>query len=217
MRLIVKFEKTGPAAMTSHLDLQRNMQRALRRSALPVRYSQGFNPHTLLSFVTALPLGYESLCEVMDVDLDEAVPALEALERLNAALPAGLRALAARVVADGFPTLSAKCDSAAYHVTFSEPHGGAADRFLSQESVVVQKKSKSGMKAVDIRPMVYRLAETADGLALLLKHTNNEALRPDLLLSAMQLDDYERIVRTQLLDANGADVFAFVPKEGIQA
>lgn len=67
--MIAEFEKMGRMSWFSHLDLQSTMQRALRRAGLPVRYSQGFNPHVNLSFATALPVGCQSRCEILDVEL----------------------------------------------------------------------------------------------------------------------------------------------------
>ncbi len=87
MRLIAEFEKIGPAAYISHLDLQRVMGRALRRAKAPIKYSQGFNPHVLMSFATALSVGCESVCEILDLPLeyeDKTLP-----QTLNANLPRG--------------------------------------------------------------------------------------------------------------------------------
>ena len=67
--MIAEFEKKGRMVWFSHLDLQSTMQRALRRAELPVRFSQGFNPHVELAFATALSVGAESLCELMGGEL----------------------------------------------------------------------------------------------------------------------------------------------------
>ncbi|MCQ4950886.1 TIGR03936 family radical SAM-associated protein, partial [Bittarella massiliensis (ex Durand et al. 2017)] len=78
----------------SHLDLVRCMARALKRSGLPVWYTQGFNPHIYLTFTLPLSLGQESECEIMQFRLVEELPLNEVKDRLNAALPAGLQVLA---------------------------------------------------------------------------------------------------------------------------
>ena len=65
----VFFEKKDRAIYISHLDLLRTMQRALKRSGLPVWYSEGFNPRIYLNFPLALALGVESSCEIMDFPL----------------------------------------------------------------------------------------------------------------------------------------------------
>ena len=74
----------------SHLDMQRLFQRAFRRADLPLAYSNGFNPHPLLSFATALSVGYTSDCEYFDVMLSEYVSPAEFKRRVNAVLPQGV-------------------------------------------------------------------------------------------------------------------------------
>ncbi len=66
MRVIVKYSKDESATYISHLDVQRSMQRALRRSTLPVKYTQGFHPHVALTFAQPLPVGVASLGDYME-------------------------------------------------------------------------------------------------------------------------------------------------------
>ncbi|MBO5797416.1 MAG: DUF2344 domain-containing protein, partial [Clostridia bacterium] len=84
------FSKTGRAKFISHLDLNRTMTRALRRAALPIWYTEGFNKHPYVTFAAPLSLGYEGLAECMDVRLMEDWPMEEVVARLNAAMPEGL-------------------------------------------------------------------------------------------------------------------------------
>ena len=91
MRMIAEFEKMGRMSWFSHLDLQNTMQRALRRAQLPVAYSQGFNPHVLTSFATALSVGCQSRGEVMEVEMAGEISPEEFVEKLNACLPDGLK------------------------------------------------------------------------------------------------------------------------------
>ena len=85
--MIAEFEKLGRMSWFSHLDLQSTMQRALRRADLPVRYSQGFNPHVNLAFATALSVGAQSRCELMDVELEEAADPAAFAQRLHLRFP----------------------------------------------------------------------------------------------------------------------------------
>ena len=90
MRIIVSFYKHEQVMFVSHLDMQRLFQRAFRRADLPLAYSNGFNPHPLLSFATALSVGYTSDCEYFDVMLSEYVSPAEFKRRVNAVLPQGV-------------------------------------------------------------------------------------------------------------------------------
>ena len=90
----VWFTKTGEAAYISLLDLQRVMQRALKRARLPVWYTQGFNPHIYMTFAAPLALGQESLVESLDCKM-EPLPEnwQQACAALQACLPAGICAV----------------------------------------------------------------------------------------------------------------------------
>ena len=85
------FEKSGRAVFISHLDLLRTMQRAIKRSGIPVWYSQGFNPHIYLNFPLALSLGVTSKTEFMDFAVIEETGNNTILEKLNAVMPEGLK------------------------------------------------------------------------------------------------------------------------------
>lgn len=86
----IRFKKEGRAKYISHLDLNRCMQRALRRADIPIWRTQGFNPHTYIVFALALSLFYESDSEIMDAKLDEEMPFDEVKERLAAQMPEGV-------------------------------------------------------------------------------------------------------------------------------
>jgi radical SAM-linked protein len=105
----VRFEKRDALRFISHHDLMRVFELALRRSGLKVAYTQGFNPHPRLSFAVALPLGVESLDEIVDIDLSHEDQPLEPallVQRLGAQMPPGLRLLRAEV-ATGRPRVAA--------------------------------------------------------------------------------------------------------------
>ena len=87
----ISFEKRAEAAFISLLDLQRIFQRILKRSGLPVYYTQGFNPHIYLSFACPLSLGQESLCESCEVKTADEAPDLEAWRQtLQPYMPHGI-------------------------------------------------------------------------------------------------------------------------------
>ena len=141
--MIAEFEKLGRMSWFSHLDLQSTMQRALRRADLPVRYSQGFNPHVNLAFATALSVGAQSRCELMDVELEEAVAPEAFAQRLNACLPEGLKIRRARLADDHAPALTARMAEAGYEVRVPGLDLRAkVEAFLASGEVIVEKRSK---------------------------------------------------------------------------
>ena len=89
-KLRLRFEKTGRAVYISHLDLMHTMQRVFLRAGVPLKYSEGFNPHPLLSILLPLSVGCESVCELMDFRLRDEAELSSLPERLNAAMPEGV-------------------------------------------------------------------------------------------------------------------------------
>lgn len=182
------FSKSGRAIYISHLDLMRAMTRAFSRSGLPVWYTQGFHPHLYITFALPLSLGTTGLCESMDVRLLEEVSDEEIILRLNAALPEGLHAVSA-----GEPVMEPKeIMWADYHVhlrcAVSEGQR-ALERFSALEEIPMQKRSKKGIKTVDIKPMLQILLveEQPDGLLLTLRCRAGVKinLNPTLALDAL--------------------------------
>ena len=89
------YEKTSRAKYVSHLDFVRMFGRAIRRAKLPIAYSEGFNPHPLLTFALPLSVGYTSECEILELVFAEDVSPGEVMDRLNSVLPEGVRILEA--------------------------------------------------------------------------------------------------------------------------
>jgi radical SAM-linked protein len=87
MRMLGVFQKSERVRHIGHLDIQRAVQRGLRRSGLPVAYSNGFNPHILVTFASALSTGACGSREIMDVKMAEEVSAEEFLNPMNLAMP----------------------------------------------------------------------------------------------------------------------------------
>jgi radical SAM-linked protein len=114
MKMIVVFEKSPRLRHIGHLDLMRAMQRALRRSGLPLRYSQGFNPHILLTFAAPLSVGMPGKREVMEVPIEGEMTGEAFLAKLSAALPPDLPAISAVPVDDRHPAPMALLTAAVY-------------------------------------------------------------------------------------------------------
>lgn len=200
MRVIASFSKLDEVRFVSHLDMQRLFQRAFRRAGLPLAYSQGFNPHPLLSFATALSVGYTSDCEYFDITLSEPIPTDEFVSRVNNILPAGVMIIDAVDAGDFKSSLTPLMRSADYSVKMRferdvskhELHE-AAEALLGGD-ILVDKKTKGGIKSVDIRPMLISLAVLeADGASANLdisgKLTAEGGLPLELLFGAL----YEKL------------------------
>lgn len=156
----VLFEKTGNAIYISHLDLMRLFQRAFKRAGLSLTHTQGFNPRPSVSIALPLSLGVESVCELVDFDLEGERPSNEEIrKRLNMALPAGVTVHS--VYDDG-----RKLKRLAFldcRITLEYDAGIPADavqrieNLFAQEEVNVEKKSKNGITEQNIAPMIRSL------------------------------------------------------------
>lgn len=152
-----KFEKYGRAVFISHLDLFRTMQRAMKRSGIPVWYSQGYNPRIYLNFPLALSLGVESCTEFMDFEIVEQMPYDEMMDSINKVLPEGLH-----FVEMNAPVSKNKEISLAEYELFLSSHlktpselKKSLEDFMQQDEINVEKHSKSkGVITLDIKPYI---------------------------------------------------------------
>ena len=157
MRMALEFAKTGPARYISHLDLQRAFSRAIRRSGLPVKLSEGFNPHYVVSFASALAVGMESVAECVEMVLSQDVALDEFLLRIAKVLPPGLEARRAVRLPQNAPKLMAALRFAEYTVEVNgdrEAISRAVQSMLAETQVMVDKTAKGVTKRVDIRGMI---------------------------------------------------------------
>ena len=188
--MIAVFEKSERLRHIGHLDIQRAVQRALRRSGLPVSYSKGFNPHILLTFASALSTGAAGRREIMDVQLNRDVTPEEFLTAMNGAMPPEMQLSFAKVVDDRHVALMAQVQAADYTITILDEAAGeklvsALPGFLAQESIVTMRKTKSGMKETDIRPLLLELTGKGCVLHAVMTLTERLACKPNMLLEAL--------------------------------
>jgi len=157
-RVRITFVKGPEIRYTSHLDLARIWERVFRRARLPLAYSQGFNPRPKMQLASALPLGFTSRCEVLDVFLQQPIEPDEFVERLSDQLPAGLTVLAVNEVEPGGPALQSQLRYVEYRVTISANVARAEvvarmAELLAADSLPRERRGKS----YDLRPLIDRL------------------------------------------------------------
>lgn len=199
MRYLIKFTKEADIKFVAHLDLMRTIQRIIRRSELPVDYSKGFNPHMALSIAQPLSVGVYSEGEYMDVVLKEEVDTDEIIDRLNKSSVNAIKFLNAIKIevipnVKKVPQAMALIDAARYTIkmhykdltNFEEE----MKSLLNKESWIMTKRSKKGVKEVDIKPMVHELKywikDDEVVLNVLISSGCREHLAPDLLVKLIQ-------------------------------
>ncbi len=194
MRMMAVFEKGETLRYIGHLDLMRTVQRALRRSLLPVKYSNGFNPHIRLSFAAPLSVGVVGRRELMEVPVEDGVTEEQFVEAFNKVSPACLQVVAARAVGDDFPTLMSLVAGSRYTIRLwssddADKAAQAFDAFMALDAYVAVRRTKSGENPCDIRPFVKdgSIAKTEDGYEIRLETVtfDSGALKPSLWLDSL--------------------------------
>ena len=200
-RLRLRYAKRGPLRFTSTRDFQRALERALRRTGVPMAYSQGFNPHPRISYTNAAPTGTASEAEYAELAVTSVLGPDRVREALDTALPAGLDVL--EVVEVRSPDLADRLQASVWVVELpgvtEEQAGSAVRALLAAEAVAVSRLTKSGMRTFDARGPVLRAEVRSDGprgegdgpgtpcaiLDLVVRHVT-PSVRPDDVLAALR-------------------------------
>ena len=205
MIIRAKYTKTDAMVYLSHLDMVRLFERAFRRAAIPVSYTQGFNPHPVLSFAAPISLGVESISEYMDVGVVEPIDPSAFVQMMNDVLPTGIRILHAHLIEEGTPPSLMKAVSLMeYHVTMQwkrSPDRSHLEQsiflFLNREKILVQKKTKKNkkkgsrahsFKEIDLLPFINEMnllsiEGTNIVIQLFLHVKNQETVKPSLVMN----------------------------------
>lgn len=187
-RYRLRFRKKGNLCFIGHRDLLRAMERLLRRADLPVAKSQGFHPKPKVSYISALPLGFASDDEAMELVLDEDWAPETLLERMNAASVPGLEFWEATPLDDKAP----KAQAAAFEYETAVPESkreatrAKIAEFLAATSVEVVK---SNGKTVDARPAVLEMALDDGTLRMKIAAQDGPEAGVREILSVLELDD----------------------------
>lgn len=190
-KLRFRFRKDGPLRWLSHHDLLRTFERLLRRSSLPFRSTQGFNPRPRLVFALSLPLGVVGRAEVAELELDEPVPPEEARDRLARHCPPGLAILDARRIP---PRTTAHVKGFTYALEVPPERRDATAGRIVQALAAAQwavARSKPAPRSVDVRPFVrdLRLDPATGWLEMDLWLTPAGTARPEEVLGLCGLGD----------------------------
>jgi radical SAM-linked protein len=190
---LLLFSKTDKVRFIGHLDLLRVFQRTVNRASLPVAYSAGFNPHQKLTFAVPLALGMEGRNEAAELELAGAaeLTAADIMDRLNAVLPKGLTIHNARFMEENEKTAAALVTAARYEALAQGELTERVRELTARESVIVSKKTKGGVKDIDIRPDIISLEADGDTLRAVLSAGGQRGLKPDLLAGALGVSIYQ--------------------------
>ena len=194
------FSKEPSVKYVGHLDLIEVFDRAFRRAKMPLTFSEGFNPRPKLSIAHPLAVGISSIGEIGEIELEDKVEIADFINRMNEALPSGIRILSADYVEEK-KALMALVTSAEYKIELEgeKLSEEALKAFFEQEEIVIDKKNKKKqIVQVNVKDMI--LDYKIDGLNVWVKLMagNEKTLRPDLLVNKINGVDDFRICREKI-------------------
>ncbi len=195
----IRYFRGADVRYVSHLDILKLFDRACRRAELPVAYSSGFNPHPEFVFGMPLPVGVTSEAEYVDIKLYEKISNTELVNRLNNALPPAVRIMKSEHLPEKASNIMKSVTASKYRViadfagnddSISEIYSKIACELSANRDLVVMKRTKSGTRETDIRPMIhsFECSEVADGVADIIIVTaagNITNLRPELAINSL--------------------------------
>ena len=201
MRIRITFSKQGALRYTGHLDLHKLWERAARRAELPLAYSQGFHPQPKMNLAAALPLGFSSRCEVLDMRLEREIPLEDLSQRLNDTLPSGIQVAQIEQVDERAPALQTQVASAEYEIrmiesAFPSELKRKIESVMAAESIVRTRREKE----YDLRPLIEDLKFDAGTIFMRLAAREGATGRPEEVLDVLGIAFEEtRIERTRLI------------------
>ncbi|MFZ1283784.1 MAG: TIGR03936 family radical SAM-associated protein [Propionicimonas sp.] len=186
-RLRVRYAKRGRARFASHRDIGRAIERALRRAEIPMAYSSGFSPHPRISYANASPTGAASESEYLELGFATRLDPEWVVVQLNLALPTGLVVLAAAEASSG--SLSDQLTASRWRIEVPGVRREDAERavaeLLAQAEYGVQRMTKTGMRAFDVRSAILSLQVLADAGLDLISAIDSPLVRPDDVVQAL--------------------------------
>lgn len=200
LRIRVNFNKTEAMRFTSHLDLYRTWERTLRRAKLPLLYSQGFKPRPKINIAAALPLGFTSQGDLVDIWLSEKLDLAKLRSALQNATPAGLEINSVEEINPETPSLQSKLTAARYSILFLAPIPNVEQKIgaiMTSPTIIRQRNQKE----YDLRPLIIEI-QSAGGdesrrqkLLLTLQAKESATGRPEEVILALGGDPIQALIQ----------------------
>ncbi len=187
----IKFRKNGAMKFIGHLDIMRFFQKALRRADIPVAFSGGFSPHMIMSFANPMGVGVTSDGEYFDIELTEEIDMKEAVVRLNETMVEGMEVVNMVPISDEKKRTGMTIVAAADYLSkvkndaFPEDWREKAAGFMSQEEILIVKKTKKSEKETNIKPLIYQFEVRDDGVFMQVATGSVENLKPEVVMQAL--------------------------------
>lgn len=190
MKIRIKFAKFGSMKFVGHLDTMRFFQRAIKRAGIDISYSTGFSPHPIMSFALPLGVGVESFGEYFDIQVNTTMSTESAILALNEQMPKGVEVLSYKKLPDDAKKSMSLVEAADYTVTirsgYSYPDNFEENlkKFYDQKVINIIKQTKKSERELDIKPLIFDLKLTTQGIFMRLKSGSVDNIKPQLVLES---------------------------------
>ena len=190
MKVRVVFSKFGPVKFIGHLDIMRFFQKAIRAAGIPVKYTEGFSPHQVLSFAAPLGVGVESEREYFDLELTSLEGKESFIENLNAQMCEGMAIKEMYLLPEKEKNAMASVKGASYRIAFENADmlsklSEAVEAFEKADSVNFEKETKTGVSVRDLKEAVYEISVKDNMLFFTCDASSGGNLKPGNLLKAL--------------------------------
>lgn len=189
MLIRIKFAKMGTMKFIGHLDLIRNFQRVFKKANFPIAFSEGFNPHQIMSIGAPLSVGVTSDAEYIDVKVTEDIDFSKYIKILNNNTPQGIEILHMTKLPEKAKSAMALIDAAKYQITFSNViiTNEMINNLMAMDNIIILKKNKKNViKEIDIKPGIFNIALAGDNkLKLLIATGSRMNVKPEVVLESL--------------------------------
>ena len=219
IKLRLKFSKNGPIKFIGHLDVMRYFQKAIRRANIDIKYSEGFSPHQVLSFAQPLSVGATSDGEYLDMTVNSMTSTEDIMNSLNNVMNEGIKITGIAELPEREEKAMTTSYAAKYHLKFRETSKPDFDwisemkKYLAKDTLPAIKKTKSGEKEIDMKPMIIDYSFTDDALDILLMMSSKVTLKPTLLFEYF-FRSIGKEFNTVSLDIHRVDIYRDFEENG---
>ncbi len=192
MKIRIKFSKQGAMKFVGHLDIMRYFQKAMRRAGIPIRYSEGFSPHQIMSFAAPLGVGITSTGEYFDIEVTDHMSSEAMKDRLNQVMADQIQILSCKKLPDSSKNAMSIVCRADYKLEFRDKYAPKdleeffqkLEEFYGQETILITKKTKKSLREMDLKPLIYRLERQENAVFMQVSTGSVDNIKPESVMEA---------------------------------
>ena len=185
------FKKGEALRYTGHLDILRTFVRGMRRADIPFKYSEGFNPHAVMSFALPLGVGTTSECEIVEIQMKEQIPIENFIKAVNEKMPPHSIEVLSAEYSDAKTPVIVKAEYVIEYENDKEINYAEIEEALSGKEILIEKKSKRQMKEINLSDHIFeskveKKDEKSFTLYVTVSAGNTFNIKPQLLTDGLK-------------------------------